>query len=215
MNDNMNENMNEFLLFYFNIQNIDLMILTKNISKLETLINQFNFYNNKHKYLSLSCIFGSFLGDSMGSFCEFSRPSNINHLNIFQFEDGIFAPGEVTDDSEMAMAAAFSYMDCPNKNYNNIQDLLYYYFCIWKNSKPKDIGKTISTALENWKPSQQVYHTSFNDKIKNYVHKINNYSLANGFLMRISTFIVFYIIQIIKIYALLYKVSLKMKQNLI
>ena len=188
----MNENMNEFLLFYFNKQNIDLSILTTNISKLKSLIDQYSFYNNKHKYLSLSCIYGSFLGDSMGSCSEFTKPSNTNHFNIFKFEDGIFAPGEVTDDSEMAMAAAFSYMDCPNKNYNNIQDLLYYYFCIWKNSKPKDIGKTISNALDNWKPNQQVFQTFFNDKIKNYVNNINYYSLANGFLMRISTFIIFY-----------------------
>ena len=44
----------------------------------------------------------------MGSCCEFSKPSNTNLLDIFQIENGIFSPGKVTDDSEMAMAAAFS-----------------------------------------------------------------------------------------------------------
>ena len=83
-------------------------------------------------------------------------------------------------------------MNCPNKNYNNIPDLLYYYFCIQKNSNPKDIGKAISNTLENWKPNQQVLQTFFDGKIKNYVNNINYYSLANGFLMRISTFIIFY-----------------------
>ena len=128
----------------------------------------------------------------MGSICEFSQPSKKNHLDIFQFEGGIFAPGEVTDDSEMAMAAAFAYMDCPNPNYDKIQDLLYYYFCIWKNSPPKDIGRTITNALELWEPKQNVLETVFDKTIKDNVYKKNYDSLANGYLMRISTFIVFY-----------------------
>ena len=188
----MNQNMNDYLLNYFNKKNINLNILTKNISKLKHLIEQYNFSNNRHKYLCLSCIFGSFLGDSMGSCSEYSKPSKENHYYIYQFEKGIFAPGEVTDDSEMAMAAAFAYMDCPNKNFSKIQDLLYYYFCIWKNSCPKDIGKAVSMALQLWKPTQTVFETTYDMNVKNYVRQINNYSLANGFLMRISTFIVFY-----------------------
>ena len=186
------EQMNEFLLYYLNKKNIDLNILSKNIQKLKDLIEKYDFNNNKDKYLSLSCIFGAFLGDSMGSICEFSRPSKKNHLDIFQFEEGIFAPGEVTDDSEMAMAAAFAYMDCPNLNYDKIQDLLYYYFCIWKNSPPKDIGRTMSNALEYWKPNQKFLETVFDKTIKENVKTKNYDSLANGYLMRISTFIVFY-----------------------
>ena len=117
------EQMNEFLLHYLNKNHINLNILSKNIEKLKDLIEKYDF-NNKDKYLSLSCIFGAFLGDSMGSICEFSRPSKQNHLDIFQFEEGIFAPGEVTDDSEMAMAAAFAYMDSPNLNYDKTEFLL-------------------------------------------------------------------------------------------
>ena len=128
----------------------------------------------------------------MGSCCQFSLPSPKNHLDIFKFEEGIFAPGEVTDDSEMAMAAAFAYMDCPNQNYEKVQDLLYYYFCIWKFSCPKDIGRTISNALELWDTKLKVNETIFNENIKINNKKINYNSLANGFLMRISTFIVFY-----------------------
>ena len=185
------EQMNEFLLHYLNKNHINLNILSKNIEKLKDLIEKYDF-NNKDKYLSLSCIFGAFLGDSMGSICEFSRPSKQNHLDIFQFEEGIFAPGEVTDDSEMAMAAAFAYMDSPNLNYDKIQDLLYYYFCIWANSPPKDIGRTMTNALELWKPNQKVLETVFDKTVKDNVYQKNYNSLANGYLMRISTFIVYY-----------------------
>ena len=190
--DIIKEQTNEFLLHYLNTKNIDLNILSINIQKLKALIEKYDFKNNKDKYLSLSCIFGAFLGDSMGSICQFSIPSNKNHLDIFKYEEGIFAPGEVTDDSEMAMAAAFAYMDCPNPNYDKIQDLLYYYFCIWEKSPPKDIGRTITNALELWNPNQKIFETVFDKTIKDNVYKKNYDSLANGYLMRISTFIVFY-----------------------
>ena len=51
---------------------------------------------------------------------RFSSESNNNHELIFQYEYGIFAPGEVTDDSEMAMSAAFAYMDIINENPKKI-----------------------------------------------------------------------------------------------
>ena len=107
------EQMNEFLLYFLNKKNIDLNIISNNIKKLKSLIEKYDFNNNKDKYLALSCIFGAFLGDSMGSICEFSLPSKKNHLDIFQFEEGIFAPGEVTDDSEMAMACCFCLYGLP------------------------------------------------------------------------------------------------------
>ena len=192
MNTKIEDEMNILLLKNFNKKTINFNNLSKKISEIKSKIDEYDFNNNKHKYLTLSCIFGSFLGDSMGSCCQFSLPSPKNHLDIFKFEEGIFAPGEVTDDSEMAMAAAFAYMDCPNQKYEKVQDLLYYYFCIWKFSCPKDIGRTISNALELWDTKLKVNETIFNENIKNNNKKINYYSLANGFLMRISTFIVFY-----------------------
>jgi len=206
MAENIEEKMNYFLLNFFNKQHIDFNKLTKKISKIKSELEKYDFENNKHKYLALSCIYGSFLGDSIGSCCQFSLPSPNNHLDIFKFEEGIFAPGEVTDDSEMAIAAAFAYMDCPTQKYEKIQDLLYYYFCIWKFSCPKDIGRTISNALELWDIKLKVNETFFNEKIKNYIKSINFNSLANGYLMRISTFIVFY-------YYANYKYIFKVFQN--
>ena len=60
----------------------------------------------------------------MGSCCEFSLPCDTNHIHIFEYEEGIFRPGEVTDDSEMAMSAAFAYIDILNEDPSIIQDLI-------------------------------------------------------------------------------------------
>ena len=73
-----------------------------------------------------------------------------------------------------------------------MKKLLYYYFCILIFSYSKDIGRTISNALEFWDTKLKVNETIFNENIKTNNKKINYNCLANGFLMRISTFIVFY-----------------------
>ena len=125
----------------------------------------------------------------MGSCCEFSYESPKNYLNIFKYQNGIFGPGEVTDDYEMAMSAAFAYIDIINENPKIIQDLIYYYYGIWRCSGPKDIGGATTNALRLWHPSHSVLETKFDNRA---VRTYNWESLANGFLMRISTFIVYY-----------------------
>ncbi len=181
------ENMTEILLNLC-LKEFDQNIIKNNIEKIVNKLDDIDIEEDKHKYLCLSCIYGAFLGDSMGSCCEFSQPSLNNHLYIFQYENGIFRPGEVTDDSEMAISASFAYIDGINEESANIQDLIYYYYCIWRSSGPKDIGGATSNALRFWK-NQSIFDTHFNYK---YVQAYNWDSLANGFLMRISTFIAFY-----------------------
>ena len=181
------ENMTQNLL-NITLKGLDQNIIKNNIEKIVNKLDDIDIEEDKHKYLCLSCIYGAFLGDSMGSCCEFSQPSPNNHLYIFQYENGIFRPGEVTDDSEMAISASFAYIDGINEESANIQDLIYYYYCIWRSSGPKDIGGATSNALRFWK-NQSIFDTHFNYKnVKAY----NWDSLANGFLMRISTFIAFY-----------------------
>ena len=181
------ENMTQNLL-NITLKGLDQNIIKNNIEKIVNKLDDIDIEEDKHKYLCLSCIYGAFLGDSMGSCCEFSQPSSNNHLYIFQYENGIFRPGEVTDDSEMAISASFAYIDGINEESANIQDLIYYYYCIWRSSGPKDIGGATSNALRFWK-NQSIFDTHFNYKnVKAY----NWDSLANGFLMRISTFIAFY-----------------------
>ena len=170
-------------------KSINLPVLKKNIEDLEVTLYYLDPEKDKDKYLCLSCIFGAFLGDSIGSCCEFSSASTDNHTYIFKYENGIFGPGEVTDDSEMAMSAAFAYIDILNENPSKIQDLLYYYYGLWRCSGPKDIGRTTTSALRFWNESLDITNTKFNNKLV----KVTNWdSLANGYLMRISTFITYY-----------------------
>ena len=173
---------------FSNSKNNRSIIIKKNAAKILEKLNEIDIEKDKHKYLCLSCIYGAFLGDSMGSCCEFSPPSKENHTFIFQYTDGIFAPGEVTDDSEMAISAAFAYIDIINEDPSKHQDLLYYYFGLWSRSKPKDIGLATINALKNFK-GQNIEKAKFNYQ---HVKTVNWDSLANGFLMRISTFITYY-----------------------
>ena len=165
--------------------------LIENIEEISIKLSKLapNNEKDKHKYLCLSCIFGAFLGDSIGSCCEFSSESSHNHNRIFQKNSGLFRPGEITDDSEMAISAAFAYIDSLNEKYSNIQNLLYYYYGIWRSSGPKDIGNATIQALSYFSIKQKITETVFNNqKVRQY----NWDSLANGFLMRISTFITYY-----------------------
>ena len=188
MKGNDGETITKFLL-NINLKNLkDKNIIINNVKKIAIIIDEIDEEKEKDKYLCLSCIFGAFLGDSMGSFCEFSSPSKDNHKSIFVNKNNAFAPGEVTDDSEMAISAAFAYIDIINEDPSILQDLLYYYFSIWRCSGPKDIGHATQNALRFWN-SKSFEETEFNYKmVKGY----NWDSLANGFLMRISTFIVYY-----------------------
>ena len=179
--------MTDFLL-NITLKDLDKKIIEKNIEKIADRLNDIDTEKDKDKYVTLSCIFGAFLGDSMGSACEFSPKSNKNHESIFKIKNGIFEPGEVTDDSEMAMSAAFAYIDLINEDPLITQDLIYYYFCVWRTSGPKDIGHATTNALRYWTPSK-LQETIFNYKMV----QIQNWdSLANGFLMRISTFIAYF-----------------------
>ena len=180
-------NMNEKLL-KLKLEDLNQNIINHNIKKIADKLENIDEKKEKHKYLCLSCIYGAFLGDSMGSFCEFTKPSKDNHLRIFDNILRTFAPGEVTDDSEMAMSSAFAYMDAINEDPSKIQDIIYYYFCVWRCSGPKDIGNATSSALRFWN-GQSIEETKFIYKI---VKTSNWGSLANGFLMRISTFITYY-----------------------
>ena len=180
-------NMNQILL-NINEKSINLPILNKNIDDIYVSLYLLDPEKEPHKYLCLSCIFGAFLGDSIGSCCEFSSESPENHLDIFRIQ-GIFNPGEVTDDSEMAMSAAFAYIDILNEKPEIIQNLIYYYFGVWRGSGPKDIGGATTNALRFWNENQSILETEFKNK---FVRLTNWDSLANGFLMRISTFIVYY-----------------------
>ena len=89
------------------------------------------------------------------------------------------------------MSAAFAYMDANGQNDPRIQDLIYYYFGIWKESHPKDMGNATINSLKYFSSSYSIDQIKFG-KIKPIIQKENWNSLSNGVLMRLSTFIVFY-----------------------
>ena len=148
-------------------------------------------------YLSLSCIFGAFLGDSMGTYCEDKPMNKVNHERIYKKESNSFlSPGTVTDDSEMAMSFSFAVMDSPNL-YSLNQNLIFYYYGIWAYSEPISMGNTTANSLFqfNIEKDNITKQNLFSDSIKKKVAEMNKDMLSNGFLMRLSTFIVWYYYQ--------------------
>ena len=180
-----------YLYLFKNFQNIDFSNFGKNIQILSKKINSLTPKINFDMYNCLSCIFGAFLGDSLGSHCEFSESSPSNHYSIYT--DDIFKNGQVTDDSEMAMSKAFAIMDMPDIN-NFDQNLLFYYYGIWIFSMPMDQGFTTSSALQNFRIQIMSIdgENLFSDKIRKRIAVQNCNSKANGGLMRISTLIVWF-----------------------
>ena len=147
--------------------------------------------DNFDLYMCLSCIYGAFLGDALGGYCEF-KPASLDNIKYIFYGNPIFgdSPGQVTDDSEMAMSSAFGIMDNPDLNDLD-SDYLYYYYGCWYLSHPRDIGFTTRSALRIFNPSVFNPNTK-NNYLNNFYHIINsnNRSLANEFLMRTSPFIV-------------------------
>ena len=175
-------------------------------------IDQTNFKNNLKKlvskifsispsltpendtYISLSCIFGSFLGDSMGTFCEDKLLNKHNHERIYKKEANTFlTPGIVTDDSEMAMSLGFAIMDSP-EIFNLNQNIIFYYYGIWAYSEPISMGNTTANSLFQFKIEKDniMKKNLFSENIKNKVYDLNKDMNTNGFLMRLSTFIVWF-----------------------
>ena len=190
----------QYILSLFrNANNLDLTIFNKNLNKIKQKIYYIikNKKENEDLYIILSTIYGAFLADSMGSFCEFKSFNKNNHLSIFNINSNrIFKPGQVTDDSEMAMSQAYAIMD--NSNYKTLnKHLIYYYYLIWYNSHPLDIGMTTRNALNIINLDNKINITNkyiFSEEIKNYVSRKNYASLANGLLMRISPLLTWFYI---------------------
>ena len=194
------KNPHEYTLYLLDLlyktKEINFKLFEKNIKsikkKINSIIDKRDDKENEDLYIILSTIYGAFLADSMGSFCEFTEFNRRNHDMIFKVtKDTIFQPGQVTDDSEMAMSLAYSIMDNPNKKSLN-QNLMFFYYVIWYYSNPLDIGNTTETALsviDQKYLEQKLDITSnniFNANIKKYINKSNKDSLANGLLMRLS-----------------------------
>ena len=177
----------------------NMKIFEYNIKKLYDIILNFNESSKKDFYISLSCIFGAFFFDSCGSHCEFSKRNYNNHYYIYEKENPqqYFKNGQITDDSEMAISRAFAIMDSKDLSTLNT-DNIFYYYGVWFNLQPLDIGITTQNALMLFNKEKMILNGSandnffFNNEIKNMVAKFNKKSLANGGLMKISTLIIWF-----------------------
>ena len=155
---------------------IDLIIFKTNLNILISKILSISpaLSPDNDIYISLSCIFGASLGDSMGTYCE-DRPLNkSNHERIYKKEASLFlSPGTVTDDSEMAMSLGFAIMDSPDIFYLN-QNLIFFYYGVWAYSEPISMGNTTSNSLFQFKIEKDniMKNNLFSEKIKNKIYEI-------------------------------------------
>ncbi|MCO6395491.1 ADP-ribosylglycohydrolase family protein [Corynebacterium sp. MC-17D] len=94
-------------------------------------------------------MYGQIIGDNLGAIVEFSSPAQIRS----RFPDGVreltgggpfnVAPGQATDDSELALALARSMVRCGGYEEKDV----FESYVRWAASFPPDIGNTCAAAL--------------------------------------------------------------------
>ena len=152
--------------------------------------------------MSYSCILGAFMGDALGDDCEFSEYNKENYKNILS-PKGPWPPGEITDDSEMGLCLSYAIMDLPNIKTLDSKYILFYYGS-WIETNPIAAGAATKNALRlfnydehtkllyNKNQEEEENNNQIMKNIKETIKQININTLANGHLMRISTFHVWF-----------------------
>lgn len=98
----------------------------------------------------LGCLVGLACGDALGGPVEFISREQLDH----RYPDGLrtfigggwleLEPGEITDDTQMALDVARSLCAYPDGNMDDLSGR----FLAWRNAHPKDIGNTTRDALD-------------------------------------------------------------------
>ena len=131
---------------------------------------------------ALGCVFGAFIGDSLGSAIEFKTKITNDDLDrALLMKGGIFGngPGQVTDDSELGMCLLNGVNDAlPNFSLERIAS----YYKKWIESNPFDIGNTTRSAFG---PLQGQTHRLAEIAMQASL-KHNQNSKSNGSFMRSS-----------------------------
>jgi len=146
-----------------------------------------------HEDHCLGCVIGAFLGDAIGAQLEFQKKISDNDIkNALKMKGGgVFglAPGQITDDSEMALCLAKGLVE--GEGIVSL-DRIAKYYGKWLNSKPFDIGNTTIAALSglsNKDSNGDV--TGWADLCKKTSKENNKNSESNGGLMRLTPLAVY------------------------
>lgn len=167
--------------FLFSKENPPSEIIKSDLyGKLFHLSSKSSYHNH-----AIGSIVGAFLGDASGAPLEFlsQNPNEYQIKGALNLEGGgvlQVAPGQITDDSEMAMCLGYAL----NRNYLDLNEIIKQYRK-WIASPPFDIGQTTQIALNN-DNFLNCSDEEFYQRAKNISSNSNASSLSNGALMRIT-----------------------------
>ena len=141
-------------------------------------------------------IMGAFIGDSAGAVLEFFR-GKIKRKDVdkaLEFEGGgalRVEPGQITDDSEMALCLMRGILNSNDGELN--QDKLGSEYLRWYLSHPFDIGITTRRGMQCILEHFQEYENKDNlDILVKAIDNVNNKSDSNGCLMRATPLSVYW-----------------------
>jgi ADP-ribosyl-[dinitrogen reductase] hydrolase len=148
-------------------------------------------------YMCCSVLIGCFLGDAMGSYCEFSDKDERNFTLVWQGKTPTFmtGKGQITDDSELALSLSYAILESDSIHKEIYTDNICFYYMIWSYSNPFDQGTNTRNVMECIR--EQIYNLDENSKplseiIAPFIKEKNKNSKSNGFLMRISPLIIWF-----------------------
>ena len=150
---------------------------------------------------AFGCIVGAFVGDACGSKNEFNKEicSEVEMDLCMQMPGGgpfKLAPGQITDDSELAMMMMHGLLDQEmpreleaGEERKNIlvMDNIAKYNREWMKSRPFDIGQTTFTPMNESTKGK----TAKWEAIVSKATEKNQNSLSNGSLMRMTPMVIF------------------------
>ncbi len=164
------------------------------------MVDTTTFFENIHTLTdfedrAFGSVIGAFLGDSIGSFTEFRNivPEEIVEQALLMPGGGPFnvSPGQVTDDSELALSLARGIVDgLIGGRPDSIHEMIARRYGGWLASRPFDKGRTTYLALHTLLEKSSIDEGWAEDCIRNS-HKHNASSESNGGLMRATPLAVY------------------------
>lgn len=138
---------------------------------------------NENQNAALGTVMGALIGDAAGAVLEFwgDKPSRSDTDNALMMRGGgalEVAPGQITDDGELAIALAEALASESGK-YE--PDVVAKSYIDWAESMPFDIGHATHSALRHGRRDG-----ALSTICKKEARAINSESKANGALMRVT-----------------------------